>query len=175
VVWRDASLLPEDLVFRVTYLGGDMPTFALNFSRPGAQVLLRYYLFLRLGRAGYARVHGAGSDVARYLARKIGQMEPFELWNDASDIPVFAWTLREDPARGWTLHDLSDRLRMHGWLIPAYPMPVDLTEITVQRIVVRNGLSRDLADKLLTDIATEVRVLDQVDATRTGHRSGFAH
>jgi glutamate decarboxylase len=38
VVWREAAALPDDLVFKVNYLGGQMPTFALNFSRPGAQV-----------------------------------------------------------------------------------------------------------------------------------------
>ena len=54
IVWRDAECLPDDLVFKVSYLGGEMPTFALNFSRPGAQVLLQYYNFLRLGRR---RVH----------------------------------------------------------------------------------------------------------------------
>ena len=48
-VWRAADDLPEDLVFRVNYLGEDMPTFALNFSRPGAQVIAQYYTFLRLG------------------------------------------------------------------------------------------------------------------------------
>ena len=34
-MWRDAEALPQDLVFDVNYLGGNMPTFALNFSRPG--------------------------------------------------------------------------------------------------------------------------------------------
>ena len=52
-LWRDADALPEDLVFHVNYLGGDMPTFALNFSRPGAQVVAQYYNFLRLGFDGY--------------------------------------------------------------------------------------------------------------------------
>lgn len=55
VVWRHHEDLPEDLVFRVNYLGGDMPTFTLNFSRPGNQVIGQYYNFLRLGRAGYTR------------------------------------------------------------------------------------------------------------------------
>jgi hypothetical protein len=35
VVWRDSAALPEELIFRVNYLGGEMPTLALNFSRPG--------------------------------------------------------------------------------------------------------------------------------------------
>src|SRR3954453_5773119 len=39
IVWRDAAALPEDLIFWVNYLGDNMPTFALNFSRPGGQVI----------------------------------------------------------------------------------------------------------------------------------------
>ena len=59
VIWRDAEDLPEDLIFRVNYLGGDMPTFALNFSRPGGQIVSQYYNFLRLGREGYRKIHQA--------------------------------------------------------------------------------------------------------------------
>ncbi|MDR0593778.1 MAG: glutamate decarboxylase [Bifidobacteriaceae bacterium] len=177
-VWRDRSLLPADLVFRVHYLGGDMPTFALNFSRPGAQILLQYYLFRRLGRAGYARVLGAALDVSRRLAAAIGQMGPFELWNDGSDIPVFAWSLRHDPARQWSLYDLSDRLRMAGWQVPAYPMPADLEDLTVQRIVVRNGLTSDLADRFIDALAAAVQHLDRLTGPiprSPGRPVGFRH
>ncbi len=163
VVWREKAALPDDLVFYVSYLGGNMPTFALNFSRPGAQVLLQYYLFLRLGFDGYRRVQQNSLDVAQYLAREIGKMDAFDLWNDASDIPVFAWQLSKGYTTNWTLYDLSDRLRLRGWLIPAYPMPDNLTDVTVQRIVVRNGLSHDLATALLHDISTEVEFLDSLD------------
>jgi glutamate decarboxylase len=164
VVWRSVDLLPDDLIFRVSYLGGDMPTFALNFSRPGAQVLLQYYLFLRLGFEGYRSVQASSRDVALYLSGGIAKLGPFELWNDGSEIPVFAWRLKDDHRGKWTLYDLSDRLRMRGWLVPAYPMPESLAEITVQRIVVRNGLSRDLAESLLVDLATEVDYLERLEA-----------
>ncbi len=160
VVWREARWLPEDLIFKVSYLGGEMPTFALNFSRPGAQVLLQYYLFLRLGFEGYRAVQQESQDVAKYLAAGIGALDAFDLWNDGSDIPVFAWRLKKGHTDNWTLYDLQDRLRMRGWLVPAYPMPDDLTDITVQRIVVRNGLSMDLAQSLLADIQREVAYLD---------------
>ncbi|HEX4441993.1 MAG TPA: glutamate decarboxylase [Galbitalea sp.] len=164
IVWRTEDLLPEDLIFRVSYLGGDMPTFALNFSRPGAQVLLQYYLFLRLGFEGYRSVQGASRDVAKFLSAGIAAMDPFELCSDGSDIPVFAWKLKDKHKGHWTLYDLSDRLRMRGWLVPAYPMPDDLATVTVQRIVVRNGLSRDLAGSLLDDIAAEVAFLEALAA-----------
>ncbi|MDR1442413.1 MAG: glutamate decarboxylase [Bifidobacteriaceae bacterium] len=178
VVWRNESLLPEDLIFRVSYLGGDMPTFALNFSRPGAQVLLQYYVFLRLGRPGYTRVQEGALDVARFLAMSIGQMDQFELWNDGSDIPVFAWMLRDNPPREWSLYDLSDRLRMQGWQVPAYPMPVDLGGLTVQRIVVRNGMSMDLADRFIAEFQAAVDYLERLDGPlpQGASRSGaFRH
>lgn len=177
IVWRDKGSLPEDLIFRVSYLGGDMPTLALNFSRPGSQVLLQYYMFLRLGVEGFRRVQDSARQVATSLAARIGRLGPFELWNDGSDIPVFAWRLREGHTDNWTLYDLSDRLRMRGWLVPAYPMPADLTGITVQRIVVRNGFSHDLADAFLADLEVEVRYLDALTGPMptVGQRSGFHH
>ncbi|GAA4844442.1 glutamate decarboxylase [Luteimicrobium xylanilyticum] len=180
VVWRDADALPESLVFRVSYLGGDMPTFALNFSRPGAPVLLQYYQFLRLGVEGYRAVQRTSHDVARYLADGVARIGAFELWNDGSDIPVFAWRLaadHTDAGAGWTLYDLSERLRTHGWLVPAYPMPDDLTDVTVQRVVVRNGLSRDLAGAFLADLEAEVRFLDALKTPMpsAGERSAFHH
>lgn len=162
VVWRSREYLPEDLIFDVTYLGGHMPTLALNFSRPGAQVLLQYYNFLRLGREGYRAVQQASQDVAKHLSAGIAGMDAFELYSDGSDIPVFAWRLAKGASSNWSLYDLQDRLRTRGWLVPAYPMPDDLSDVTVQRIVVRNGLSMRLAEDLLSDIRTEVDLLNRL-------------
>ncbi|MBP3036242.1 glutamate decarboxylase [Arthrobacter sp. zg-ZUI100] len=177
VIWRERQWLPEDLIFYVSYLGGDMPTFALNFSRPGAQVVLQFYLFLRLGREGYAKVQQACQDVARYLSAGIAELGAFELWNDGSDIPVFAWRLKEGHTDKWTLYDLADRLRTKGWLVPAYPMPSNLENLTVERIVVRNGLSMDLADSLLQDIRTETEFLDRLESPmpQEAEQPGFHH
>ena len=161
VVWRDRAFVPDELIFDVSYLGGRNETFGLNFSRPGAPVLAQYFQFLRLGRAGFTAVQSGCREVAQYLARGIASLGPFTLWNDGSDIPVFAWRLREGHDANWTLYDLSDRLRESGWLVPAYPMPDDLQDVTVQRIVVRNGLSMDLAGELLREIA---RCVDELEA-----------
>ncbi|HEX5856856.1 MAG TPA: glutamate decarboxylase [Microbacterium sp.] len=177
VVWRTIDDLPKDLVFDVTYLGGHMPTFALNFSRPGAQVLLQYYLFLRLGWDGYYKVQKASQDVALYLSGEIAKMDAFDLWNDGSDIPVFAWQLTPGHTDKWNLYHLSERLRLKGWLIPAYPMPDDISDLTVQRIVVRNGLSRNLAESLIVDIKEAVDYLDRLEAPMPteGLVSSFTH
>ncbi len=178
VIWRSTEYLPDDLIFNVSYLGGSMPTFALNFSRPGAQVLLQYYNFLRLGREGYRSVQQASQDVASHLADRIAAMAPFELWDDGPGIPVFAWRQRPGYTANWDLYDLSNQLRQRGWLVPAYPLPDDLGDVTVQRIVVRNGLSKDLADALLDDVAAAVTYLDGLDGPLPHERrmtTGFHH
>lgn len=177
IVWRDAEALPESMIFHCSYLGGDMPTLALNFSRPGAQVLLQYYQFLRLGRSGYAAVQQGSLDVAQYLSSAIAEMGPFELISKGDTIPVFAWRLTKDANPNWNLYDLQDRLRMKGWQVPAYPLADDLADMTVQRIVVRAGLSHDLADKLLDDLRAEVDFLEKLDAPmpREGNNSHFHH
>ena len=176
VVWRDRAACPESLIFHVSYLGGDMPTLALNFSRPGAQVLLQYYQFLRLGFDGYRVVQQNSLDVAQFLSAAIGEMPAFELVSRGDTIPVFAWRLVPGHTENWTLFDLADRLRMRGWLVPAYPMPDDLSDLVVQRIVVRVGLSRDLAGDLLDAITEEVAFLDALEnpLPRSGN-GGFAH
>lgn len=177
IVWREKKWLPDDLIFHVSYLGGDMPTLALNFSRPGAQVLLQYYMFLRLGVSGYTAMQQGSQDVAVFLATSIARIGPFELWNDGTDIPVFAWSLKDRHTENWDLYHLADRLRMSGWIVPAYPMPADLTEFTVQRIVVRNDLSMDMARKFMQTFTAEVAYLEQLTApmpTGVGH-PGFHH
>jgi glutamate decarboxylase len=159
VVWAKRDYLPEELIFSVSYLGGDMPTLAINFSRPGAQVLLQYYNFLRLGREGYRRVQQACKDAALHLAGELEAMEAFEVLNDGSDMPLVTWTLTEGFAGGWDLHQLSSKLRERGWQVPAYPMPAAIDDMTVMRVVVRNGVSMDMIDLLLLDIRTAVGAL----------------
>jgi glutamate decarboxylase len=169
VVWREPAALPEDLVFRVNYLGGDMPTFALNFSRPGAHVAAQYYNFIRLGFDGYRRVQQSCQDVALYLSGEIAKIGPFELITDGSDLPVFAVRLRDD-VTGYSVFDISERLRMRGWLVPAYTFPEDLTDVAVLRFVIRNGFSADLAEILAGDIRTQVKAL--ASAAVPGHVPG---
>jgi len=175
VVWRNTAVLPESMIFHVSYLGGDMPTLALNFSRPGAQVLLQYYQFLRLGREGYCEVQQNSIDVATYLSSGIAEMGPFELMSKGDTIPVFAWILKDGYTDKWSLYDLADRLRMKGWLVPAYPMADDMSDVVLQRIVVKVGLSRDLASALLADIKGEVQFLDSLDAPLPREASSGSH
>ena len=162
-IWRQKEYLPEELVFNVSYLGGNMPTFALNFSRPGAQVLLQYYNFLRLGRNGYFKVQKTCQEVANFLANRIAAMGPFEILTDGSDIPVFAWRMRSEKEKKWDLHAVSALLRERGWQVPAYPLPPAMEEVTIMRVVVRNSFSMDLAHLFLDDLSRTVSYLESLD------------
>lgn len=178
VVWRDKEELPEDLIFYVNYLGGKMPTFALSFSRPGSQIVAQYYNFLRLGFDGYQRVQQACQDVAKYLSSEMAKMPQFELLTDGSDIPVFCWKLKAP--KNYTVFDISERLRYHGWQVPAYTMPENLTDLAVLRVVVRHGFSMEMADLLLKDIVSAIEHLEkQPGAIKTAPdaeiKSGFHH
>jgi glutamate decarboxylase len=153
VIWRDSAALPEELVFKVDYLGGQMPTFGLNFSRPGAPVVGQYYNFLRLGADGYRAVQQACRDTAEWLAQEIAGLAPFQLVSHGDGIPAFAFRIGEAP---FTVYEVSETLRSRGWLVPAYRMPPALDEVAVLRVVVRNGFSRDLAELLLDDLTRTV-------------------
>ncbi|MGW7330988.1 glutamate decarboxylase [Streptomyces sp. NPDC054840] len=178
IIWRTADLLPADLVFTVDYLGGDMPTFALNFSRPGGEIIAQYYLFLRLGRAGYRRVQQACADTAQYLARQIADMGPFTLLYDGQGaLPAVSYTLTDPDATAFSLYDLSDRLRMRGWQVPSYPLPADRHDTVVQRVLVRHGVTRDQMALLVTDLRAAVEHLTATPppVPAAEPRSGFHH
>jgi glutamate decarboxylase len=179
IIWRDAAALPEDLIFRVNYLGGEMPTFALNFSRPGAQVAAQYYNFLRLGHSGYLQVQRTCQEIALYLSGEVAKLGPFELLTDGSELPVFAFKLKERVTH-FSVFDVSDRLRMRGWQVPAYTFPANLEDMAVLRIVVRNGFSMDLANLLLDDLRAQLQILmhqpqHPLPAELQAKRKSFTH
>jgi len=181
VVWRDAVELPEDLIFHVNYLGGDMPVFQINFSRPAGQIIAQYYDFIRLGREGYRRVHQASYDTGRYLAAEIVKLGPFELLCDSdpnTGIPSVAWRIAEGADPGYSLFDLADRLRVRGWQVPAYTLTGSVSDIAVQRILVRQGVTRDLASILLDDFKDAIAHFDAHPVTvgmRPEEAGGFSH
>ncbi len=156
VIWREEQDLPEDLIFWVNYLGGNMRDIALNFSRPGGQIVCQYYNFLRLGKEGYRKVHTACYDTAQYLAGEIAEMGPFEILyggDTKSGIPALCWKIKSGyDTHGYTLYDLADRLRASGWQVPAYSLPAQCEDVVIQRILVRHGVSRDLCTLLLDEM-----------------------
>jgi glutamate decarboxylase len=174
IVWRTADALPADLIFWVNYLGDNMPTFALNFSRPGAQVVAQYYNFLRLGFRGYQRVQGYAREVATSLSGQIAELGPFELITRGDELPVFAFRLHES-IRNFTVFDVSAALRERGWQVPAYTFPKNREDLAALRVVVRRGFTHDLADMLIADIKRQLpRLQKQPQPTNEGD-AAFHH
>ncbi len=181
VVWREKADLPEDLVFNVNYLGGNMPTFALNFSRPGGQIIAQYYNFVRLGREGYAKIQNACYASARHFASQIVKLGPFDVLyagESGEGIPCVSWTITPGAKTPFSLYDLADRLRVRGWQVPAYSMPANRQDLIVQRILVRHGVSRDLIDLLIEDFKRCLEYFEKHPVSEPAsaeEASGFHH
>jgi glutamate decarboxylase len=177
-IWRDADALPKDLIFDVNYLGGHMPTFTLNFSRPGSAVVAQYYMLTSLGFEGYREVQLQSSAIARYLSAAIEEIGPYVLISDGSELPVFSFALKADVTK-YSVFDVSDRLRERGWLVPAYTYPANRQDLAVLRIVVRAGMTFDMADQLLDDLRLRTADLESLDSPipsgATSTTGGFAH
>jgi glutamate decarboxylase len=175
IIWRDAESLPDELIFWVNYLGDNMPTFALNFSRPGAQVVAQYYNFLRLGFHGFRRVQGYAREVATRLSARIEELGPFELLTRGDELPVFAFTIAPE-IDNFTVFDVSNALRERGWLVPAYTFPENRTDLAALRVVVKRGFTHDMADLLVQDLERQLpRLQRQAAPLHEGSDTGFHH
>jgi glutamate decarboxylase len=159
VIFRDATDLPQELVFHINYLGGDMPNYSLNFSRPSSSVILQYFAFLRLGRTGYQEIVNSMLANAQALAKKLEAIDGLELLSDGSAFPIVA--LRANDPSSTDLTKLSFLLRERGWIVPAYTLPPNAEHITVLRMVVKENFSRDMVDMLVHDIGASMRAMTQ--------------
>jgi glutamate decarboxylase len=177
-IWRDKAALPHDLVFDVNYLGGHMPTFSLNFSRPGSEVIAQYYMFMALGRKGYTDLMLNLQEIATYISDGISKMGPYRLISKGDELPVFAFALRHE-VENYTVFDVSDRLRERGWLVPAYTFPENRQDLSVLRIVVRAGMHLEMADKLLEFLGEQTGELQSLTGplprTSSEPHAAFAH
>ena len=175
IIWRELEGLPEELIFHVNYLGDIMPTFALNFSRPGAQVVAQYYNFIRLGMEGYRQVQQYARDVAQDLAREIEALGPFELITRGTDLPVFAFKVR-DEITNFNVFDVSNAVRERGWQVPAYTFPANREDLAVLRVVVKRGFTHDVASLFIADLQRQLPKLQRQEATvHDPSHSGFHH
>ena len=157
VVFRDSSDLPQELVFQINYLGGDMPNYSLNFSRPSNSVVLQYFNFLRLGREGYTEIVGNVLSNAQALATKLQGIDGLELISDGSTFPIVV--LRASESQATDLTTLSHLLHERGWIVPAYTLPANAENIDVLRMVVKENFSRDMVDMLSHDLRGALKTL----------------
>jgi glutamate decarboxylase len=168
IVWRDAKDLPDELVFSVPYLGGQVGTFAINFSRPAGQIVSQYYLFNRLGRDGYKRVQGACYATAQFIAAEVGKLGPFDFINKGDPekgIPAVCFRVKPDASLPYTLFDLSAKLRERGWQVPAFNLIDQAKDIAVMRVMVRQGVSMDMAQLLIDDMKRSIAGFDKRPVT----------
>jgi glutamate decarboxylase len=165
-------------VFNVNYLGGNMPTFALNFSRPGSEVIAQYFMFMALGRTGYTAMMQNLQGVAVHLSNGVAEMGPYHLISEGRDLPVFAFALRPE-VKNYSVYDVSEQLREHGWLVPAYSFPENRQDLSVLRIVVRAGMHLEMADQLLEFLGEKTKRLQALKEPLpddiASHLSGFSH
>ncbi len=174
VIWRDENVLPDDLIFYTNYLGGRQANLGLNFSRPGNQVVGQYYNFVRFGFDGYREMQTQLRRVAIMLAHDLEKLGPLELVTRGTELPVVTFKLKDD-VEGYTVFDLSDRLREHGWQVPAYTFPANREDVSVMRVVVRNGTSPDLMNSFIRDVKRAIAKLEKVAAGEVHEHTNFHH
>ncbi|WP_321383630.1 glutamate decarboxylase [uncultured Enterococcus sp.] len=160
IIWRDKRYLPSELIFEVSYLGGELPTMAINFSHSAAQLIGQYYNFVRYGFNGYQAIHERTHEIAVFLAKEIQKTGIFDIINDGAQLPLICYKLKASPERTWTLYDLSDRLLMKGWQVPAYPLPKTLDTVVIQRIVVRGDFGMNMATDFMEDFNEAIETLN---------------
>ena len=153
-----------------------MPTFALNFSRPAGQIIAQYYNFLRYGREGYTAIQNDCANIAQYLGSELRKIDLLEMLYDGNGgIPAVCYSLKDENKAEFSLYDLSDRLRMHGWQIASYPLPSNRENITVQRILIRHGVSHDMVFLLLRDIRKGLDYLKNNSVPKSSDNISFHH
>ncbi len=157
LLFREGKDLPEELVFRVNYLGGEESTYTLNFSRGSSMMLAQYYMLLRLGREGYRRIHAVSLSNARLLSKRLSEDRRFRVVGPADHLPIVTFSVAPDA--GFSETGLSEKIRERGWILPAYTLPPDLTHRSVLRVVVKENFSRDMVDLLIADIDRAARAL----------------
>ncbi len=188
VVWRDRKDLSEHVAISVTYLGGKADSYTLNFSRPASGVYVQYYKLLRYGRSGFQEVCDNMMANARFIRDGLKAMtyqgKPRLILLDHGDtecLPVVTAMLNPECEFTYDDIDLQHVLSQHHWYVSGYKMGFNhpLTEEniplfhdehadkTMFRIVVKNNLTRDLAEHLLASFEESFEFLDAVDFSAT--------
>ena len=194
IIWRDESYLPKHLIFELHYLGGTEESYTLNFSRPGAQIIGQYYNLIHLGFKGYRSIMENCMSNARLLSksleatgwytcvsdihRKKGEhkllniKEAFGREDETSadynaGLPVVAFRFSDEFKKEFphlTQETISTLLRVKQYIIPNYPLPPNEEKTEILRVVVRESMSFDLLDRLITDICQTTQNLIDSDA-----------
>ena len=158
MLWKEAKTFPEELIFKVNYLGGWMPTYTLNFSCNSINVIAQYYNFLRLGKKGYKNIMQNCLKNAQYLASLMQKAGPFELINKGERLPIVAMKLKSS-VKKFSVFDLSHKLREKGWVVSAYTLPKNAEKVAIMRVVVKENFSHDMAEIFFKDLQDSIAYL----------------
>ncbi len=179
VLWKDKNFLPEKLSFDVSYLGGSLTTLGINFSRSASQILGQYYVFTKYGYDGITSIHERTNKMAKLITKGLEELGCFDIINDGSVLPIVCYKLKEDSDICWSLYDLSDRLAMKGWQVPTYPLPGNMENNIVQRIVCRADLAFSMTNQLVETFKESVEKLNSMEGfckrDEEGKPYGFTH
>jgi glutamate decarboxylase len=116
-------------------------------------------------------------DVALGIAERVAELGDFRLLTRGDQLPVFAFTTAPD-VTAYDVFDVSRRLRERGWLVPAYTFPPNREDLSVLRVVCRNGFSADLAELFVEDLTRLLPELRRQSGPSTrdkGTATGFHH
>lgn len=167
VVWRDAEHLPSSIVFEENYLGSVERSITLNFSKGASQIIAQYYQFLRLGFNGYRKIMTNLHVIKKRLQAAVEKTGHFEILSQDVGVPLVAFRLKKavgsdnkEHRRLYTEYDVADRLRMRGWVLPAYTMPANAEHVTLLRVTIREDLSMQMVDQLVADMENAIAWLD---------------
>ncbi|HOI71032.1 MAG TPA: glutamate decarboxylase [Methanobacterium sp.] len=166
VIFKDKTDIPEDLIFNINYLGGNMSNYSLNFSKASNTIIAQYYNFIRLGFQGYKDIINNMMENARYMAGELEKTGIFEVINQELHFPLVTVKLKNTD---YTVFQLSDKLREKGWIVPAYTLPKNADDIAVLRMVIKENFGRDMVDDFLDDInkaCTSLESEEKKESTR---------
>jgi len=166
IIFRERKVFNAELVFYVNYLGGEMPTATLNFSRNAFQIAVQYYMFLRQGFDGYQRIMRHTLDNAIALREILVESGYFTIMNESQRIPVVAVTL-DKKVKNFNEFDVSNKVREKGWVLSAYSMPPNAQEVSSLRVVVRPHINHNVVQTLGRDIIGACKYLEEHGGTAT--------
>ena len=107
----------------------------------------------------FQRIADAVMTNARFLEQALVATGHFDILNDTRYLPVVVVRLR--PGHAFDCFQIADELRKFGWTAPAYALPPAAQDTVVLSLVVKENFSRELAEKLLRDIDSCLRTLEQ--------------
>ena len=184
VIWRERKDLSEHVAISVTYLGGKADSYTLNFSRPASGVYVQYYKLLRYGLSGYRQVCDNMMANAQHIRKSLSEMTVngqarFVILDDGprNCLPVVTAMLNPECDFTYDDIDLQHVLSQHHWYVSGYKMGINdpITEEyralfsdqdkdkTMFRIVVKNNLTRNMANNLIDSFKAAFELLDSVD------------